>query len=287
MNTALAHAEAVSGHHVPAADARSWLLVPGTRLDRFDEAVASRADAVILDIEDAVDESRKPAARSDARGWLETGAAWVRVNGATTEFWADDLEGLAGASGLQGVMLAMAETPEQVVNTFHRLGGRTPVIPLVETARGLEAAGEIAAAEGAFRLAFGSGDFRRDTGMWATREAMLYARSRLTVASRAAGLPGAIDGPTTDDSLRTLREQSEWTLEHGMTGKLALRLEQCAVINEVICPQRSDVLWARTFLDEFEAAGGQIRDGSDPPRLGRARKILRLADAFGLQITDD
>lgn len=287
MNSALAHAESVSGHSVPAADARSWLLVPGTRPETFDEAVASRADAVLIDIEDAVDETRKPGARADARAWLETGSAWVRINGAKTEFWADDLGDLAAVPGLNGVMLAMAETPEQVVNTFHRLGGRKPVIPLVETARGLEAAGEIAAAEGAFRLAFGSGDFRRDTGMWASREAMLYARSRLTVASRAAGLPGAIDGPTTEDSLRTLREQSEWTLEHGMTGKLALRTEQCAVINEVICPQTSDVLWARTFLDEFEAAGGHIRDGSDPPRLGRARKILRLAAAFGLQITDE
>ena len=288
MNAAAqAHPVAEAGHTVPAEDARSWLLVPGTKPERFDAAAASRADAVLLDIEDAVDASRKPQARQDARDWLETGSAWVRINDCTTDFWADDLAVLAGAPGLAGVMLAKAEAPEQVVHTFHRLGGRTPVIPLVESARGLEAAAEIAAAEGAFRLAFGSGDFRRDTGMWSSREAMAYARSRLTVASRAAGLPGAIDGPTTDESLRTLREQSEWTLEHGMSGKLALRVEQCAVINEVICPQTSDILWAQKFLAEFEAAGGQIRDGSDPPRLGRAHKILRLAAAFGLVVDHD
>lgn len=287
MNPAQAHATAVSGHTVPAADARSWLLVPGTKPELFDVGAESRADAVLLDIEDAVDETRKPQARQDAAGWLRERRAWVRINDATSEFWGADLEMLADAPGLLGVMLAKAETPEQVVNTFHRLGGGLPVIPLVESARGIEAAGEIASAEGAFRLAFGSGDFRRDTGMWASREAMAYARSRLTVASRAADLPGAIDGPTTDDSLRTLREQSEWTLEHGMTGKLALRVEQCAAINEVICPQTSDILWARDFLAEFDAAGGQIRDGSDPPRLGRARKILRLADAFGLTIDED
>lgn len=278
---ARAHADGPQ-HTVPAADARSWLLVPGTRPDCFDEAAASSADAVILDIEDAVDAAHKPQARADARAWLERDAAWVRVNDALTEFWADDLAHLADAPGLQGVVLAKTETPEQVVHTFHRLGGRTRVIPLVESARGLEAAAEIAAAEGAFRLAFGSGDFRRDTGMWSSREAMAYARSRLTVASKAAGLPGAIDGPTTDDSLRTLRDQADWTLEFGMSGKLALRIEQCAVINEVICPQASDIRWAQRFLDEFEAAGGQIRDGSDPPRLGRAHKILRLAAAFGL-----
>lgn len=284
MTATTPHGTVESRHSVPAEDARSWLLVPGTAPARFDRAAASRADAVLIDIEDAVDGSRKPQARADARAWLETGRAWVRINDALSDFWADDLAELAGAPGLEGVMLAKTETPEQVVRTYQRLGGATRVVPLVESARGLEAAGEIAAAEGSFRLAFGSGDFRRDTGMWASREAMAYARSRLTVASRAADLPGAIDGPTTDESLRTLREQSEWTLEHGMTGKLALRIEQCAVINEVICPQTSDILWAQGFLEEFEAAGGQIRDGSDPPRLGRARKILRLADAFGLRV---
>ena len=286
MNAAGPHPRTVNEHVVPAEHARSWLLVPGSRPERFDDAAASRADAVILDIEDAVDAAHKPAARQDARAWLAEGAAWVRINDVTTPFWSDDLEALADAPGLRGVMLAKAESPEQVVNTFHRLGGRTPVVPLVESARGLEAAHEIASAEGAFRLAFGSGDFRRDTGMWASKEAMAYARSRLTVSSRAAGLPGPIDGPTTDESLRTLREQSEWTLEYGMSGKLALRLEQCAVINEVICPQTSDILWATRFLEDFEAAGGQIRDGSDPPRLGRARKILELAVAFGLEIDE-
>ncbi|MGO2110920.1 MAG: HpcH/HpaI aldolase/citrate lyase family protein [Pseudoclavibacter sp.] len=284
MNPAIAHATAVAGHTVPAEDARSWLLVPGTTPERFQAATESSADVVLIDIEDAVDATRKPQARQDALDFLETGSAWVRINDCTTEYWGGDVDALADAKGLKGVMLAKAETPEQVVNTFQRLGGRTPVVPLVESALGLESVGSIAKAEGAFRLAFGSGDFRRDTGMWATREAMAYARSRLTVASRAAGLPGAIDGPTTDESLRTLREQSEWTLEHGMTGKLALRIEQCTAINEVICPQASDVQWAKAFLDEFEAAGGQIRDGSDPPRLGRARKILRLADAFGLLV---
>lgn len=69
-----------------------------------------------------------------------------------------------------------------------------------------------------------------------------------------------------------------------MTGKLCLRLEQTAVVNEVICPQTSDILWAREFLADFDASGGVVRDGSDLPRLGRARKILRLAEAFGITV---
>lgn len=273
-------------HVVPAADARSWLLVPGSKPERFDDAAASRADVVILDIEDAVDPSRKAEAREGVVAWLSTpgNRAWVRINDSTSEFWADDVDILAGSPGLLGVVLAKTEKPEDVVNTYQRLGARTPVVPLIESALGLERATEIGMAQGAFRLAFGSGDFRRDTGMWATREAMAYARSRLTVASRAADLPGPIDGPTTEESLRILREQSEWTLEYGMTGKLCLRPEQTAVVNEVICPQTSDILWANEFLADFEAAGGVVRDGSDLPRLGRARKILRLAEAFGLTV---
>lgn len=280
------HATTAEHHVVPASDARSWLLVPGGKPERFTPAAESQADVVILDIEDAVDDSHKDEARADAAQWLAQpgNTAWVRINDVTTEFWARDVDGLAGIENLGGVVLAKAESAEQVVNTFHRLGGRVPVVPLIESALGLEEATNIARAEGAFRLAFGSGDFRRDTGMWASREAMAYARSRLTISSRAAGLPGPIDGPTTDESLRTLREQSEWTLEHGMTGKLCLRFEQTGVVNEVICPQLSDIRWALDFLNDFEASGGVVRDGSDKPRLGRARKILRLAEAFGITV---
>ncbi|MBF4458320.1 CoA ester lyase [Pseudoclavibacter sp. RFBG4] len=279
------HPKSTAGHVVPPADARSWLLVPASKPEAFDAAAASRADVVILDIEDAVDPKHKAAARADVIAWLKAGnAAWVRINDTLSDFWADDVDELAGVPGLLGVVLAKTEQAEQVVNTYQRLGARIPVVPLIESALGLEEATNIARADGSFRLAFGSGDFRRDTGMWATREAMAYARSRLTVSSKAAGLPGPVDGPTTDESLRVLRNESEWTLEHGMTGKLCLRLEQTAVVNEVICPQTSDILWAREFLADFDASGGVVRDGSDLPRLGRARKILRLAEAFGITV---
>jgi citrate lyase subunit beta/citryl-CoA lyase len=66
----------------------------------------------------------------------------------------------------------------------------------------------------------------------------------------------------------------------GLTGKLCLDVEQLSVINETICPTRSDVNWALEFLTDFEARGRVIRDGSDLPRLGRAEKIKKLADAF-------
>jgi citrate lyase subunit beta / citryl-CoA lyase len=100
---------------VDPAIARSWLLVPGTRVDLFDENAASRADAVVLDIEDAVDPSNKPKARQDVADWLRAGGrAWVRVNDVSSPFWSDDLAVLAGIPNLLGIMLAKTETPDQV-----------------------------------------------------------------------------------------------------------------------------------------------------------------------------
>ncbi|MBS1673162.1 MAG: CoA ester lyase [Actinobacteria bacterium] len=261
--------------------ARSWLLVAATRPETFDDAEASRADAVVLDVEDAVDASHKDSARDDVVRWLRDGhRGWVRINDATSEHWAADIEALRTASGLQGVMLAKTEFGGQVMDTFNRLGARVPVVALVESAIGIENATEIARAKGAFRLAFGSGDFRRDTGMSADREAMAYPRARLVISSRAGGLPGPIDGPTVGSSHPILREQSAVTVSMGMTGKLCLSTDQTPVVNEVISPTRTDVDWAYDFLADFEARGFVVRDGSDLPRLGRARKIMQLAEAF-------
>lgn len=264
--------------------ARSWLLVNAMKTELFDESATSRADAVILDIEDAVDPSHKDEARENVSRWLSDGGrAWVRVNDATSPFWADDLAGLRGNPGLLGVVLAKTESADQVTESFHRMDGKTPVIPLVESAVGIEEANHIAKAQGAFRLAFGSGDFRRDTGMAATPEAMAYPRAKLVVASRVGNLPGPIDGPTVGTNHPILREQSAITVMMGMTGKLCLAIDQTTVINEVISPTPSDVAWASDFMHDFEANGRVIRDGSDLPRLGRAEKIMKLANAFGVR----
>jgi citrate lyase subunit beta / citryl-CoA lyase len=266
-------------------DARSWLLVNCGRTELFDPAHRSRADQIVLDIEDAVDPARKDEARAGVAEWLSAGdrAAWVRINDRSTEFWDDDVAKLAGLPGLLGVMLAKTEAAEHVTETFDRLGGATPVLALVESALGIEEAVRIAQARGVFRLAFGSGDYRRDTGTSADDLAMAYPRSRLVVASRIGGLPGPIDGPTVSSSHPILREQTAVTVSLGLTGKLCLDPEQVPVINEVISPTPSDVAWARDFLADFEARGQVIRDGSDKPRLGRARKIERLAQIFGVE----
>lgn len=270
--------------HVTADIARSWLLVNATKNELFDKAASSRADQIILDVEDAVDPKLKADALEGVATWLEQGGeAWVRVNDRTTDFWARDLERLRGIKNLRGVMLAKTDLAEHVSDTFEALGGEKPVIALVESALGIEEARNIACAKGAFRLAFGSGDYRRDTGTAADNLAMAYPRSKLVVASRIGNLPGPIDGPTVGSSQPILREQSELSVVLGLTGKLCLDFDQLAVINETISPTQSDVTWAHEFMQDFEARGRVIRDGSDLPRLGRAQKIDKLAKAFGIQ----
>jgi citrate lyase subunit beta/citryl-CoA lyase len=271
---------------VSAEIARSWLLVAATRPETFDAAEASRADQIILDIEDAVDPRRKDDARADVVAWLSgSGTGWVRINDRTSDFWSDDVDALVGLPGLRGVMLAKTEAAAHVSETFDRLHGVTPVIALVESALGIEEAASIARARGAYRLAFGSGDYRRDTGTSSDDLAMAYPRSRLVVASRVGNLPGPIDGPTVGTSHPVLREQGAMAVALGMTGKLCLDIDQLPMINEVISPTRSDVAWARDFLADFESRGGVVRDGSDLPRLGRAQKIDKLARAFGVEPT--
>ena len=152
-----------AGYRIDPVLARSWLLVNGAQYDRFAAAARSRADIVVLDIEDAVAPKDKAAARDNVVRWLTAGNTdWVRINGFGTPWWADDLAMLANLS-VGGVMLAMVESVDHVTETAKRLPN-VPIVALVETARGLERITEIAATKGTFRLAFGIGDFRRDTG---------------------------------------------------------------------------------------------------------------------------
>ncbi|GGD27010.1 HpcH/HpaI aldolase/citrate lyase family protein [Nocardioides daphniae] len=268
-------------NRVVSAHARSWQLVSALRVEEFDAAQLGRTDQVILDMEDAIDDSLKQQARDNVLAWFEGGGrAWVRINDVTTRFWSDDLLALSDARGLHGVMLAKVESAEQVTVTYQRLGARHPVIPLVESALGIEEAVSIARATGGHRLAFGSGDYRKDTGAANEPVAMACPRTRLVLASRIGGLTGPIDGPTVGTTHALLREQSQDAVTLGMTGKLCLDPEQPGVINEEFSPSPADVAWAVEFLEEFEAGGRVIRDGSDKPRLARAELITRRAAYF-------
>lgn len=266
--------------------ARSWLLVNAFQPERFRKAADSAADVVLLDIEDAVAPANKPTARQHVVDFLTQGnSAWARINGHGTAYWQDDCTTLAACESLAGVMLAMVESPEQIEATAELMPG-TRIVALVETAKGVQNLPAIAEASSVYRLGFGLGDFRRDTGIADDPMALAYARSQFTIASRAAGLPGPIDGPAVGALGAALADAAAVTTRFGMTGKLCLMPEQTTIVNELLSPSAADLSWAVDFLAEFRAGGSQIRNGSDLPRLARARKTLSLAEAFHLSPPD-
>lgn len=261
------------------AHARSWLLVSAHKPELFEPAAACPADAVILDLEDAVAAEAKERARSGVAQWLRTGSlrAWVRVNDATTKFWADDLAALRALPGVEGIILAKVEDPDEIDETAARLRPGLPIVALIESAVGIEAALDIARRPGTSRLAFGSGDFRRDTGMADDPTAMAYPRSRLTIASRAARIPAPIDGPTRVSNETILIRQTADAAAVGMSGRLCLRMEQTPIVNAGLSPSPDEIAEAEKTIIRCET----IRDPSDVPRLAQARKVVELARIFG------
>lgn len=268
---------------LPAKLSRSWLLINAAKEEDYAPGLASEADSVIFDLEASVPDEGKEKARASVVQALNGGmTAWVRISPTSSEHWEADVAALAKAEGLRGVMLAETERPEQVTYTAMRLRAGTPVIALIESALGVENATEVASAPGTFRLAFGTNDFRKDVGVSADPMALAYARSRLVLASRVGGLPGAIDGPTPADADdAAVAEACEVTASMGMTGKLSLNRGQVEAVNMGLSPSEEEVNWARELIDAHER-GASIGDGSYLPRLARAQKIASLADSYGL-----
>lgn len=251
--------------------ARSFLFVPGDRPERFSKAVASGTDVVVLDLEDAVSAENKDAARQAVIAWLlETGHALVRVGRE------EDVEALTGLPGLLGVMVPKAENPEALSRISEAV--ERPVIALIESASGVLAANSLASAPGVARLAFGELDLAADIAAQPNPRAMLMARSLLVLASRAKGLPGPLDGVTSnidDDSL--LKDDLHAALELGMSGKLLIHPRQVAVTHDAFRPSDEVVTWAQRVVESTKGGEAVVKvDGLmvDAPVLLRAQAIL-------------
>jgi citrate lyase subunit beta/citryl-CoA lyase len=258
---------------------RSLLFVPGSRPDRFAKATAAGADDVIIDLEDAVAPTEKAQAREAVRAWLSAGnSAMVRVNGADTPWFSEDLS-LCALAGVTAVVLPKAERATDVLRLSG--AGAKGVLPLVETAVGIDALDEIARAPNVLCLAFGSLDLQVDLGMrGASEDDLGYFRSRVVLASRLANLPPPIDGisPAIDD-VETLRVDVARSRRMGFGGKLCIHPRQIAEVHVGFAPTAEEREWARKIVDAVKAAGGAVVnvDGKmvDKPVLLRAEAILR------------
>ncbi|AKP57224.1 citrate lyase [Mycobacteroides abscessus subsp. abscessus] len=262
--------------------ARSLLFVPGDRPERFAKAVDSGADAIVIDLEDAVAPDAKNVAREAAERWLrEGGHAIVRINGSGTQWHADDVA-LAAACGCP-VMLPKACSASHVSEVVAELPPGTELIALIETAAGVLAAPEICATDGVVRVAFGSIDLAAELGINPEEhESMLYARSALVMAAAAAGQATPVDGVTTTlNDADLLLADAARAARLGFGGKLCIHPRQVPAINAQFSPSQDEVAWARRVSAAVDG-GASVVDGRmvDKPVVERAARILQRQSAL-------
>jgi len=253
---------------------RSYLFVPGNRPERFAKAYASGADAIIIDLEDAVPPGEKAAARAHAAEWVAPGRpVLVRVNGADTEWFHDDVA-MCAAAGVAGVVLPKAERAEDIQQIDK------PVLPIVETARGFWNVPALAHTPNVRRLLFGSIDFQLDLGINGEGEELLYFRSQLVLVSRIAGLQAPVDGITTVfDRPDQVRADTQRARRLGFGAKLCIHPKQVDIVNECFGPTPEEKAWAKRVVEAAATAGGAAisLDGEmiDRPVLARALELLK------------
>ncbi|MCW5657055.1 MAG: CoA ester lyase [Burkholderiaceae bacterium] len=263
---------------------RTYLFVPADRPERYAKARAAGADAVIVDLEDAVAPDAKPRARDALADALDEAAPLVvRVNAAGTPWYEEDLE-LCRHPGVAAVMLPKADGIDAVCHAFE--SAFKDVLPIIESARGVEEVRAIARVPGVARLAFGSIDLAVDLGIDCAPdggEAELQPyRAQVVLASRLGGLAAPIDGVSIaiDDAAR-LCADAERSRRLGFGAKLCIHPKQIAVVQAVFVPDPERVAWAQRVCAAFAAAGGAAVavDGQmiDVPVVERARAVLRSA----------
>lgn len=281
---------------------RSLMFTPGNDERKLAKVTTLGADVVVLDLEDAVADAEKVAARATARAALDGYAdatAFIRVNPFDSGLMEDDVAAVVGP-GLAGIMLPKVEDPaalpriDSVITAAERAAGlpdgSTQLLGLIETARGVVAVDDIAAAAPArtVTLCFGQGDFSADLGIALTPDAteVLYARSRLVVAVRAARLAPPIDGPYLDiRDLDGLRSDSQRSRQLGYQGRIAIHPLQVEVIQSVFGhlteEQRHQARAIVAAFEEAETRGlASIQvEGTfvDYPIYERAKRMLAAA----------
>ncbi len=265
---------------------RSWLFVPGDRPERFDKAAASGVDVVVIDLEDAVLPEARAQARVQVASWLRDGhQAVVRV-GSMHEL-AAEVDAIY-APGLLGVILPKPAGAVAVAEALTHLVVGVDAIVLVETAHSLHEVEAIATLPRVSRLALGQVDLGIDTGLsFDSLEVAQAVRTRLSLASAVAGLPGPIEGPVMhiNDSPAVTSRARQAQLA-GMRAMLAIHPGQVAPINKAFSPTASQVAAARSIVEAAAAnpdLGAFALDGKliDRPVIVAAQRVVDLAERYG------
>jgi citrate lyase subunit beta / citryl-CoA lyase len=281
---------------------RSMLFVPGTDRKKIDKALASNADCIILDLEDAVALSEKESARimvQDVLKGRQNRQVYVRINGIDTPFCYGDLTAII-QSRPTGIMPPKVESADHIKCFDWLIGqlereagipaGEIEMVPLIETGSGVIHAAEIAGASSRLKcIAFGAVDYTLDIGTKLSPEGheLFYARAHIVAASRAGGCEQPIDTvyPNFRDA-EGLKRESEFVRNLGFQGKMVIHPDQVGIVHEVFSPTQQELAYARKVVEAFEAAeklgiASVNLDGKmiDYPVMKRARQLLEIGNA--------
>ena len=272
----------------PIGFSSAFLFVPGTRPERFTKALDSGADSVIIDLEDAVAAEDKQTARNAIRTAWPTFSAEqkkrliIRSNSPGSQFYAADLI-LAQELDLPCLLIPKSESLDQI-NGAAQILPNTAIIPMIETAIGLDRINDIATAEQVLRLALGNLDLQADLGMACdSQESELQtARFQIVLASRLAQIAPPIDGvtPSTDD-IERITNDAERAKRIGFGGKLCIHPKQVPLVKAAFLPSAEEISWAFRVIEADKASkGGAVKlDGRmiDHPVVLLAQRTLASA----------
>ena len=260
----------------------TYLFVPADRPERYARALASGAERIIIDLEDAVLDDNKPAGRDAVQhADIDWQRVVVRINGTSSPHFASDAALLRDLP-VSEVMVPKADSAEILETVADALGGDRHLLPQIESVQGLFAMPAVLARPDVARLIFGHLDFALDLGSGRDHEAMLHARSQIVLHSRFAGKPAPVDSVTPDFRDETAcRRDAEAARNLGFGGKLLIHPAQVAPVSAVFAPSDEDIAWARRVIAAVTQGGrGAVAlDGKmvDKPVEESARQILRRA----------
>jgi citrate lyase subunit beta/citryl-CoA lyase len=272
----------------PLSDACSFLFVPANQPERYGKALASGADGVIIDLEDAVGLDDKAKARELLKNtWSsisveEKKRVIIRCNAPGSSFYAADLV-LAKELQVRHLMIPKTESPDHINGAAEELKN-TAFIPMIETPLGLHHLNEIASAEQVLRLALGNLDMQVEMGMSCddNETEIDTARFMLVLASKLAQIAPPLDGvtPSTDDEPRIFAHAQK-AKRFGFGAKLCIHPKQIPIIKRAFSPTVEEISWAKRVIAADNASNGQAVkvDGKmvDRPVVMLAHRILRLA----------
>ena len=265
-----------------------------------------RPDSIMLDLEDAVAENQKDAARFSLYHALKTidyrgCERVVRINGLDTPYWKEDIR-CAVAGGCDAIRIPKTERPEDVRTVEGRIGaaekefgipeGRTLIMAAIESARGVMKALDICeASERLFGIALSGGDYTKDlqTHITGTGIELMGARQNMIIAARAAGVQCFDTVYTNLDDMEGFRREVETIHLMGFDGKSIINPRQITIVHEIFTPTPKDIIFAEKVVKEIDdkkarGIGVFTVDGKmiDIAFYDGARRIIALAKASGV-----